>query len=174
MSQEENYANQPWYKQPWLLFILAPLFAVFIYGFFFLYMAIVTFDGNVKDDYYKNARGIEIDTAREDKAVELNLVANARLDDLTGDVMVQLSGNLVEKPEYLTLSLIHPGHKDYDQVLTLRRLADTSAYSGNISVKLKTGKRYTILEAADQSWTIRNEIYPPYEQQSYEWKATQR
>lgn len=154
---KENPAIAPWYKQPWLWFILAPLIAVFIYGFAFLYISIVTHDGIVKDDYYKVARGVEIDETRLNHTRELGLEGDLMFDLLTGDVVVQLTGKMTQLPEFLTLGIVHPTHKNYDQSLTLRNQPGTPNYLGSLKGKV-LGKRYMTLTPADETWRLRAEI----------------
>ncbi|MCO4756864.1 MAG: FixH family protein [Oceanospirillaceae bacterium] len=154
---KENPAIAPWYKQPWLWFILAPLIAVFIYGFAFLYISIVTHDGIVKDDYYKQARGYHVDDTRQQYTRELGLEGDLKFDLLTGDVVVQLKGDLSPLPEFLTLGIIHPTHKNYDQTLTLRHQPGTPNYLGSLKGRI-LGKRYMTLTPADETWRLRAEI----------------
>ncbi|MGB0467703.1 MAG: FixH family protein [Pontibacterium sp.] len=150
-------AIAPWYKQPWLWFILTPLIAVFIYGFFFLYLSIVTHDGIVKDDYYKIARGYEVDESRANHTRDLDLKSSLRLDMLTGDLVLNLDGKLTERPEFLRLDIVHPTHKNYDQSITLKQQPGTFAYLGSLQGHM-LGKRYLILTPEDQSWRLRTEI----------------
>lgn len=154
---DQTPAVAPWYKQPWLWFILAPLIAVFIYGFAFLYISIVTHDGIVKDDYYKIARGYTIDESRANFTRELELKGDLTFDLLTGDVVVKLDGKLQTIPEFITLSVIHPTHRNYDQELTLRNQQGTSAFIGSLTGKL-LGKRYLTLTPEDDKWRLRTEI----------------
>lgn len=154
---KQNPAVAPWYKQPWLWFILAPLIAVFIYGFAFLYISIVTHDGIVKDDYYKEARGYHVDDSRQQYTRELGLSGDLIFDLLTGDVVINLSGNLESMPEFLTLGIIHPTHQNYDQSLTLRNQPGTSNFIGSLQGKI-LGKRYMTLTPEDGSWRLRSEI----------------
>lgn len=161
--KQENPAIAPWYKQPWLWFLLAPLIAVAIYGTTFLYLAITTSDGVVKDDYYKVARGIETDSSRAELARTLGLDGDLLIDEVTGDVGLTLRGNLPGELTQLELEIIHPTHKKYDQIIQLRRLAGSNRFSGNLQQKLGSAKRYLVLQPADTSWNLRAEVQPPYE-----------
>ncbi len=165
MSENSHSPIAPWYKQPWLWFILAPLIAVFIYGTFFLYMAITTHDGIVKDDYYKVARGYFVDPTKSKKAQALGIVATLEIDNLTGDLMLHYTSNTTELPAQLVLSIISPTHKKYDQVLTLKLVEGSQAYTGNLQTALK-GKRYLMLEPQDSSWQLRAEVFPPHDQKT--------
>ncbi len=154
----------PWFKQPWLWFILAPLIAVVIYSTFFIYMALTTSDGVVKEDYYKVARGMNIDTSKADAAQALGLAADLRLDTLTGDINLRLSGRLDSYPPILHMNIIHPTHQKYDQILILRGVDGKGLYTGSLEGHL-SGKRYLSLAPDDASWQLRQEILPPYDEQ---------
>lgn len=154
----------PWFKQPWLWFILAPLIAVLIYSTFFMYVAVTTSDGVVKEDYYKVARGMNIDTSKADAARALDLNADLRLDTLTGDINLRLTGNLEEQPQILHLNIIHPTHQKYDQILILRSVDGKGLYAGSLEGHI-SGKRYLSLSPDNESWQLRQEILPPYTEQ---------
>ncbi|WP_136679462.1 FixH family protein [Neptunomonas sp. XY-337] len=156
-------AAKPWYKQPWLWFILTPLIAVFIYGTSFLYLSIVTMDGVVKEDYFRKVRSYEINDAPNQRALALQMRADLKLDSTTGDIQMQLKGNLDTLPKELTLDIVHPTHQQYDQSITLRALGSAGIYSGSLQNTLK-GKRYLYLAPAAEDWSLRAEVLPPYEQ----------
>lgn len=162
MSEEHP---SPWYRQTWLWFVLAPLIAVLIYAPIFIYLAVSTSDGIVKEDYYKVARGFNIDHSREEAAQARGIQGELLIDSLTGDIQLRLRANST-LPEELQLSLIHPTHQKYDQVLRLRALDHQGLYSGSLQGPLQ-GKRYLILEPLDQQWQLRLEVEPPYEQRTY-------
>ncbi len=171
-AAEAAEAARPWYRQPWLWFILTPLFAVFIYGFSFLYLSIVTMDGVVKEDYYRKVRSYEVNHERNLKAIELNITADLSLDDLTGDIQLKLNGNLTTPPEILTLDIVHPSHQQYDQSVTLKPLGSQMIYSGSLQSNL-VGKRYLYLAPPSDRWSLRIEVLPPYEQRKIHLKPTE-
>ncbi|SIS62046.1 FixH family protein [Neptunomonas antarctica] len=164
-------AAKPWYQQPWLWFILSPLIAVAIYGFTFLYLAITTMDGVVKDDYYRIARGYEVNTVKTQKAIEHHIAATLSLDNMTGDIMVKLKGEFSAIPEYLMLDIVHPTHQKYDQMITLKAVGSQQLYSGTLSSQLK-GKRFIFIAPPNEDWHLNKEIQPPYDQISVELKPT--
>lgn len=153
--------HAPWYRQPWLLFILAPLFAVFIYASIFMYIAVTTSDGIVKDDYYKVARGTNVDTSKTDAARNLELKGILNFDTVTGDINLSLNGQITRYPELLHLNIIHPTHQKFDQILILKSVNGNGLYSGSLKAGL-IGKRYLSLSPIDESWQLRLEIVPPY------------
>ena len=157
-------APAPWFKQPWLWFVLAPLFAVLIYASIFVYVAVTTSDGVVKEDYYKVAHGMNIDTSRADRARELQVQADLKLDMVTGDANLRLNSLLNSYPDQLRLSIIHPTHQKYDQILTLRSVDGKGLYATSLQGTI-TSKRYLSLTPIDDSWQVRLEISPPFEDQ---------
>lgn len=163
MTDDTQEAIKPWYKQPWLWFILTPLFAVFIYGFTFLYLSIVTMDGVVKDDYYKKVRGYEVNSSKNQTALDLNIRGTLNLDEVTGDISLQLLGDFEQEPEFISLEIVHPTHQKYDQKITLKSLGSQGIYSGSMTSRLK-GKRYLYLAPPAENWSLQKEILPPYEQ----------
>jgi len=161
-----NESIAPWYKQPWLWFILTPLIAVFIMGMVNLTLSIVTKDGLVKEDHYKVARGYVKDSSKIDAAKTQGLNGELTVDNLTGDLVLQLAGKPTNRHETLLLELVHPIHQKYDQVITMKAIAGSQIYRGNLPAAMK-GKRYVILQPEDQSWQIRSEITPPYDQNKF-------
>lgn len=160
----------PWYKQRWLWFILAPIIAVMIYASIFMYFAITTSDGIVRDDYYKVARGMNVDTSKQDRAIAMGIEGSLLLDSLTGDVRVVLSATEA-LPEILTLDLVHPTHQKYDQTISVKKVdPNTNIFLGSLQQRLE-GRRYLLLSDEATSWRIRSEINPPYEQNKFALSA---
>lgn len=161
--QQDQHAVAPWYKQPWLWFILAPVIVSIISGSTFLYLSIVSADGIVKDDYYKVARGFNLDTGPQENAARLGLSGDLLIDDVTGDISLSMQGILADDLSQLELELVHPTHQQYDQVITLRRVSGSDRFSGNLQKQLSQGKRYLVLRPASHEWSLRAEALPPYD-----------
>lgn len=169
MSDSDNNIPSPWYKQPWLWFILSPIIAVVFYGTFYLYLSIVTHDGLVKDDYYKVARGHFVDKSQSQEAIDLGVSGQLNLDNTTGDLMLKFKSKGGYLPEFLNLSIIHPTHQQYDQNILLKQVPGTEAYTGSLKSLLQ-GKRYLILKDEARNWNLRAEAHPPYDQNTIEFK----
>lgn len=167
--EEQTHDIGPWYHQKWLWFVLAPLIAVVIYASIFMYIAITTSDGIVKDDYYKIARGTSVDTSRVEAAAKRGLQGELLVDALTGDLRVQLKSNGT-LPSELILDLVHPSHQKYDQTITLRSVNGEGVYLGSLQAVLE-GKRYLMLSDASGEWLIKTDLLPPYDQQSFKLGA---
>jgi len=153
-------ALQPWYKQPWLWFILTPLFAVIIFASSYAYLSVVTFDGMVKGDYAKSAKSFNIDNRRLRKASELGLSGQLELDEVTGDLRLQLSSSDTLLDPTLVLLVIHPTVESLDQDLIMARRPDNHYYSSlNKNI---TGKRYLHLMDQDENWRMTTEVTTPW------------
>ena len=80
----------PWYKEPWPWFFLAPITASMIVGFSMLGVAIDTNDGLVTDDYYRQGVLYNENLERDEKAKELGITGSLTMDELTGDVLLTI------------------------------------------------------------------------------------
>ncbi|HAY26471.1 MAG TPA: hypothetical protein DIT03_10490, partial [Candidatus Accumulibacter sp.] len=79
MSRATNSSATPWYREPWpWLLMLGPLVVV-IAGLVTAYLAVVSNDGLVVDDYYKEGLGINQRTARDQRAADLGIAAEVLL-----------------------------------------------------------------------------------------------
>ena len=119
---------QPWYKQPWLWFILSPLFAVFVMGFTMLYLSIATNDGVIVDNYYKDGLAIKTRSMQDEYARSRNLAA--RLSINNSNINLVLTGDIIDPPAALNLHLIHPTQEDFDSLTVLQ--FDEGVYRGFI------------------------------------------
>lgn len=111
--------QSPWYKQPWLWFLLAPLIAVFFAGFSMIYLAIVTNDGVVVDNFYKDGLAIKVRNQQDQMAIDLGLAGNLRINGQ--QLIFDLQGDLVEPPKQLLLQIIFPTKQAWDIEVTLTR-----------------------------------------------------
>ena len=149
-----------WYREPLVWLIIAfPLTAV-IAGFFTLYLAIVTRDGLVVDDYYQKGKEINRSLARDHAAVQHGLRAGVRLDSARQEVIVQLSeakGQLL--PDRLDLRWLHATRAGFDRKQILVRSPD-GIYRGPFP-ELAPGHWYVQLEAQD--WRLQGSLHIPGE-----------
>jgi len=110
--------TNPWYKEFWPWMLLAVLGSSIIAGTTFLVLSITSYDGMVEDNYYKTGLAINQVIAQDHRATEMGMAARIRVDDLTGDINVDLSGEA--RPQRLLLTLTFPTRDDRDQQLHVR------------------------------------------------------
>jgi len=112
----------PWYKQFWPWFLIGLLLSSITFSLVYLAFSIRYYDGSVGGDYYERGLAINEQLAKREHALELGLTARLRVDDRTGDVVVDLAGP--RQPERLNLRLIFPTDSDFDRELTLQHVRE--------------------------------------------------
>lgn len=113
----------PWYKQFWPWFLLGLLSLSVAVSSTFAVLSIKTADGLVvQEDYFEHGKAINVILAKQERARELNLVADMRIDPLTSDIIVDMSGDAL--PDQLYLDLIFPTQDDRDQSFVLEHVRD--------------------------------------------------
>lgn len=133
----------PGYKSPYLWMILMPVMASVIAGTTFLTASIVTWDGVVVDNYYKDGRSYQMRQDEDYAARQIGL--NALMIQQGDNLLVQVNGELASMPNELKLYIIHPTKSDFDQRLDLtlqagnRYIASTpiSAFEGSRQLQLQ-------------------------------------
>jgi hypothetical protein len=147
-----------WYREPLVWLIVAfPLTAV-IAGFFTLYLAIISKDGMVVDDYYQKGKEINQSLARDVAAAQHGLRAGVQLDAAKQEVVVQLSAAKGQHlPDRLELRWLHATRAGFDRTQLLTRSPD-----GNYHVAfpaLAPGHWYVQIEAQD--WRLQGSLHVP-------------
>ena len=160
---------RPWYKEFWPWMMLGILGSSVIVGTTYLVMSIVSFDGMVEDDYYKHGLAINQVLEKDHRAAALGLSAELRIDDLTGDITLELQGDTPAteaqrkelRPERLILALIFPAQDGRDQTLTLERVRDNH-YIGQAPNQLKYRWYLQVApDGADADWRLTGEARFP-------------
>jgi len=126
--------------------IAFPMSAV-IAGMITIYLAVVTSDGLVVDDYF----------ARDEAAARYQLKASIDLDLRNNRMQLQLESATAESPQLLTFSLLHPTRPGHDQMIMLQHAGD-GFYAGEID-ELSRGRWYLQLEGDD--WRLSGEVQIP-------------
>lgn len=129
--QKTNSKSTAWYKQFWPWFLLVPLIVTVIVGITMLTLSIKYFDGTVNDNYYKEGLAINQVLQKDKAAVELNMAASMKVDELTGEVVLSLSGQLTSWPDKLKLEMVHPTRAVLDYGITLSQVSQNH-YRGQL------------------------------------------
>ena len=156
---------KPWYKEPWPWFFIAPIATSVCVGLFMLRMSIVTSDGLVSDDYYKEGRAYNKTLERDELAAQLSAQAIVRLDDVTGDINVRLAGDFASFPQDLILEVVHPTREGFDQTLNLTPTLPPE-FTGSIDT-LMPGPRLLELSSPSQGWRLRARTQWPAQDLTY-------
>lgn len=162
----------PWYREPWAWYIVGILMVTFAWGGIQLYTAFTYKDSVVVADYYKNGKAINQDMTRIHSARTLGIEGTMTIDELIGEVRVNMKGNPEQWPQQLKLSFLSPVFQDRDKTITITRSFDANpvlskknpTYVGQLD-SLVSGRYYLQLET-------QNDMIPEVGYESG-WKITQ-
>ena len=158
---QAEQAKKPWFKQPWLWFVLSVSIASVILSSIMVTVAIVGRYTLVSDNYYKDGMGINQTIEQDNMADHLGL--KPTLEIIDGAVIIELVGDKyhpkLQQQAYLTLKVLHPTVGDQDQVIKLLPTA-SGQFLGDLQTPIE-GRRYIDLYAFDESWRIREEVTFP-------------
>jgi uncharacterized protein len=147
---------EPWYRHRWPWFLMLGPFTVVVAAAVTIYLAIVSNDGLVDDDYYKQGLAINQITARDQFAATRGLQADLMLGADRVRVLLT-AGDSQALPESLVLHLTHPTRAGVDQTIVLASEQGAAGlYSGRIAV-VPQGRWHVVLEDSKKEWRLTGE-----------------
>ncbi|MET0356872.1 MAG: FixH family protein [Cellvibrio sp.] len=152
----------PWYRQFWFWFIFGPLIFIIAMCVVTVTIAFKNSDDVVTDNYYKVGRMINQTFAQDEKAAALQLVANVKFDDLTGEVSLSLTGNHAF-PKQMLLFLDNPAKANKDQTILLTEIV-AGTYRGELRESIEHSWYLSLIPEADATrrkeaeWLLSGEI----------------
>lgn len=149
MTNQTDEKILPWYRQFWFWFVFGPLLFIIVLCAIFVFIAFKNSDDVVTDNYYKVGRMINQTLSQDEKAAELGLFATIKFDQMTGDVMVSISGNHTF-PKQMLLFLDHPAKANKDQQILLTELA-AGEYRGELSAAIEYSWYLSLVPESDVS-----------------------
>ena len=121
----QKQTQLPWYRDGYVWMIICIPGSAVVMGFFLLYLAIDSYDGLVKDDYYKYGLQINKTLERDEQAKTLGLQANLQLNNESKKFRLILTGNdEFIQPEQLNISFLHSTRAGYDQQILAMQQAE--------------------------------------------------
>jgi hypothetical protein len=119
MHGKDMIEKRHWYREPWVWLLIALPASAVIGGMVTIYLAIVSSDGLVEDDYYKRGKTINLELARDQVAAHQELQAIVGINSQTGQVTVRLESRDQLFPERVSFLLLHPTRAGKDQRIEL-------------------------------------------------------
>ena len=156
MNDELTEDKRPWYREPlvWLCISL-PASAV-IAGFYTLYLAIISYDGLVVDDYYKQGLTINKRIEKQRTATELGLAAGLQFNHEQNQLRLILNASEdFSFPEELEVVLSHATRQGHDQTLSAK-LGEPGLYYADYESLIK-GKWNIMIEA--ENWRLLDTLF---------------
>ncbi len=143
--------HSPWYKEPMVYLVAGiPLLAI-IWGFVMLKLALSGQDSLVSDSYYKDGVSYTENMEADKKAERLQVVADVVFT--ADEIRLTLDGYFDEKPDTLTLQMIHPTLETRDMSVMLQKMSDGS-YAG-VNELVLPERRHLWLQSPVQGWRVR-------------------
>ena len=150
--------TKPWYKQFWPWFVIALPATAVVASLTTMWIAVSGADSMVVDNYYKEGLAINQQIDSDKRAAELGLSADVTIDNLSGELIVDLHGAGQAAPAQLELSLHHPADSEKDADFTVK-LTPTGKYIGDLEHSLEYRWYVQVQDpAADPKWRLRGEI----------------
>jgi len=146
--------GKPWYKEPWPWILMAGPATVIVAGFVTLWLAIVSNDGLVTDDYYKQGLAINQRLQRDHYASDLGLRADFMRSGQQVRLMLTAERDAA-LPEALTLKLSHPTRAGQDQ--TVRMVSEGQGFYGGELAADVSGRWYVSIEDPSGKWRLQGE-----------------
>lgn len=144
----------PWYKQRWPWFIIAGPATVVIAGAVTVWLAVVSNDGLVTDDYYKQGLAVNQRLQRDHQASVLGLHADVMRSGLNVRLMVTASG-AATMPGAIILKLAHPTRAGQDQAVEMISEGQ-GFYGGKLAADL-SGRWLVSIEDPAGQWRLQGE-----------------
>jgi hypothetical protein len=141
----------PWYRQRWPWLLMLPPAAAIVAGAVTIWIAVVTSDGLVEDDYYKQGLGVNQRIARDEAAKRLGVGADLMLS-ADGRSLRALIAAREALPAEIRVKLTHPTRKGYDQAALLQRQED-GLYAAAFDQPIN-GRRIVTLESPGGEWRL--------------------
>ena len=146
--------GKPWYKEPWPWLLMAGPAIVIVAGFVTAWLAIISNDGLVTDDYYKQGLAINQRFQRDHYASDLGLSADVMRSGQQVRLLLKAEGS-VSLPEVLTLKLAHPTRAGQDHLVKMTSEGQ-GFYSGNLGGDV-SGRWHASLEDPSGKWRLQGD-----------------
>jgi uncharacterized protein len=146
--------NKPWYKEAWPWILMAGPATVIVAGFVTLWLAIVSNDGLVADDYYKQGLAMNQRLQRDHYAAELGLRADFMRSGHRVRLMLVTDRNAA-LPEALTLKLSHPTRAGQDQMVKM--VSEGQGFYGGELTADVSGRWYVSIEDPSGKWRLQGD-----------------
>lgn len=144
--------SMPWYKYPFVWFIVSIPAAAVIAGIFLIWLSLDTDDGLVADDYYKQGLAINRNIERDQNATRQGISANLKLDNIEGLVKVYVNkGALKDYPDVLQLNIYNATRDEDDRHIILNH-GQYEQYIGYTKQPLPEGIWY--FELSTEHWRL--------------------
>ncbi len=146
--------NAPWYKQRWPWLLMAGPIAVIVAGAVTVWLAVISNDGLVTDDYYKQGLAVNQTLQRDHQASSLGLEADVMRSGQSMRLFIRAKEGAAV-PRALELKLAHPTRAGQDQTVALVEEGQ-GFYSGKLAGEV-AGRWLVSIEDPAGQWRLHGE-----------------
>jgi hypothetical protein len=156
---EQLNTSKAWYKEPWLLFLIALPLLVVIASINLVFISFDNADSVVADDYYKEGLAInqKIDSLNLAKQLGISIKLTIHNDIIEAEISPKQANNIA----ILNLALRHPMDHRLDKTITLSR-NQQGTFTGTLPT-LSQGSWHIDISPlhAEQAWHIKQRVSLP-------------
>ncbi|MBS1144664.1 MAG: hypothetical protein H6R14_2070 [Proteobacteria bacterium] len=146
--------NRPWYKERWPWFLMAGPGTVIIAGVITVWLAVVSNDGLVTDDYYKQGLAVNQSLQRDHHAGNIGLHGDVMRSGSNLRLLLGADGD-AGLPSEIVLKLAHPTRAGQDQLITMK-MEGQGFYSGKLAEEV-SGRWLVSIEDPAGQWRLQGE-----------------
>lgn len=143
--------TQPWYKERWPWILMAGPAIVIVAGVVTTWLAVVSNDGLVTDDYYKQGMTVNQRLQRDHKAAALGLHADVMRSGSNLRLLLGVASD-ARLPETIAIKLAHPTQAGQDQLVKMTSEGQ-GFYSGQMTSEI-TGRWIVSIEDPSGDWRL--------------------
>lgn len=152
MTMRSN--NRPWYKERWPWLLMAGPAVVIVAGVITVWLAVISNDGLVSDDYYKQGLAVNQQLHRDSQAASLGLHADVMRAGANVRLLLRSEGE-VKLAQALILKLSHPTRAGQDQ--SIQMVSEGQGfYSGKLAEEV-SGRWLVFIEDPAGQWRLQGE-----------------
>ena len=147
-SELANRAERPWFQQPFVWMVIGIPLSSVIVGMVMLWLSIVSFDGMVSDDYYKQGLQINRVLDRERAALAARLSGTFTLRETDSRLLLQSADSTFQLPSQVDVQLSYATSAGQDVAFTMTHSAAFASgeYHGP-ALNLPQGRWYVYISS---------------------------
>lgn len=156
--------GRPWFQQPLVWMVIGIPLSSVIVGMVMLWLSIVSFDGMVADDYYKQGLQINRVLDRERAALAAQLSGSFTLHNTDSRLLLESAQHDYRLPEQVQVQLSYATSAGQDRAFSMTRAAATGEYTGP-ALTLPQGRWYVYVSAdagaGTSAWRLSGTLSTP-------------
>lgn len=146
--------RKPWFKEPWPWLLMLGPGVVIVAGIITTWLAVVSNDGLVSDDYYKQGLAVNQRLQRDHQASDLGLHADVMMSGSNVRLLLRADSSAIY-PEKITLKLMHPTQAGKDHLVDMISEGQ-GFYGGRLAAEI-SGRWHVSIEDPAAQWRLQGD-----------------